>query len=255
MNRRSLISILAFLACWEILARYFVSIPNTIFPPFSQVFVNFANQKFLESLIDNYLLTLIRSTLGFILGLALGLFTGLIITLRRSFDDYLSPIATLAFSVPSVAWIPILIVLIGINEFTLPLSASFMCTYPPILYGVVNTLKMFDRNQLDVADIYCAKRTTKYRLVILPQLIGRLIPMIKTEAVMAWKTVFVVEMVVLPNGIGYLALIYASTLRMDSLIAVVLVLALSLILINSIIGRVEKNFSQVLGGVNEWNFA
>ncbi|MEM4541390.1 MAG: ABC transporter permease subunit [Archaeoglobaceae archaeon] len=217
--------------------------------------MNFANQKFLESLIDNYLLTLIRSTLGFILGLALGLFTGLIITLRRSFDDYLSPIATLVFSVPSVAWIPILIVLIGINEFTLPLSASFMCTYPPILYGVVNTLKMFDRNQLDVADIYCAKRTTKYRLVILPQLIGRLIPMIKTEAVMAWKTVFVVEMVVLPNGIGYLALIYASTLRMDSLIAVVLVLALSLILINSIIGRVEKNFSQVLGGVNEWNFA
>lgn len=255
MNRRNLISIFAFLACWEIFARYFITIPNTIFPSFSQVFILFADQKFVESLIENYLLTLFRSMLGFALGLTLGLFTGLMIMLKRSLDDYLSPIATLAFSVPSVAWIPILIVLVGINEFTLPLSASFMCTYPPILYGVINTLKMFDRNQLEIADIYCAKRTTKYKLVILPQLIGRLIPLIKTEAVMAWKTVFVVEMVVLPNGMGYLALIYASTLKMASLIAVVLVLAVSLILINSALGRIEKNFSRVLGGVNEWNLA
>lgn len=255
MNRRNLISILTFLLCWEILVGYVIKIPNAIFPTFSQVFILFLDQVFLNVLLSNYLLTVLRSMLGFTLGLILGLFTGLMITLRRSLDDYLSPIATLAFSVPSVAWIPVLIVLVGINEFTLPLTASFMCTYPPILYGVINTLKMFDRNQLDIADVYCSKKMTKYRLVILPQLLGRLFPLIKTEAVMAWKTVFVVEMIVLPNGIGYLALLYSSTLKMANLFAVVLVLALSLILINSAIGRIERNFSQILGGINEWNLA
>lgn len=255
MNWRNLLSIFVFLVCWEVLARYFIPIPNTIFPSFSQVFILFMDQKFVESLMDNYLLTLFRSMAGFVLGLTLGLISGLMIMLKRSLDDYLSPIATLVFSVPSVAWIPVLIVFVGINEFTLPLSVSFMCTYPPILYGVINTLKTFDRNQLDIANIYCAGQMTKYKLVILPQLICRLFPLIKTEAVMAWKSVFVVEMVVLPNGIGYLALIYASTLKMASLIAVVLVLSLSLILINSLIGGIEKNFSRVLGGVNEWNLA
>lgn len=254
MNRKNLISLFLLILLWEI-SVYFIQAPSKIFPSFSQVLVQFSDSSFVSDLLNNYLLTLFRAMLGFTFGLVLGLLTGLLITLRSSMDDYLSPIATLVFSVPSVAWIPVLIVLVGINEFTLPLSASFMCTYPPILYGVINTLKMFDRNQLDVADVYCSKKTTKYRLVILPQLLGRLFPLIKTEAVMAWKTVFVVEMVVLPNGIGYLALIYASTLRMDSLFAVILTLALSLILINSLIGKIEKNFSQVMGGVNEWNLA
>ena len=252
---KNMISLLAFFLLWEFTARYLISVPKSIFPPFTQVIWNFTDQSFLSTLLINYSQTLIRSSLGFIIGFLTALFTGLAFSLKRAASDYVSPIATLMFSIPSVAWIPILIVLVGIDEFRLPLIASFMCSYPPLFYGIINTLRNFDRDQLDVAAVYCLKHKTRYRFIILPQLMIRILPSVKTEAVMVWKTVFVSEMLVLPSGIGYLALIYASTLSMDKLIAVVLVLALTLISINTLLDHLEKNFSRTLGGADEWRFS
>lgn len=251
MNVRSIASVLMFFSIWEFTARYLIPVPKAIFPSFTQAIWNFTDQSFLLTLLSNYSQTLLRSLLGFTAGFLSSLLTGLALSLKHTASDYVSPIATLMFSVPSVAWIPVLIVLVGVDEFRLPLVASFMCSYPPILYGVINALRTFDRDQLDVAAVYCLKHRTRYRFVILPQLMARVLPSVKTEAVMVWKTVFVTEMLVLPNGIGYLALIYASTLNMDKLIAVVLVLALTLISINALIDRLEKNSSRILGGVYE----
>ncbi|MGC8974663.1 MAG: ABC transporter permease [Thermoprotei archaeon] len=254
MNLKNVTSVIVFLLLWELTARYLIPVPKTILPPFTQVLWNFTDRSFLVVLLANYLQTLSRSLLGFAVGLICGLLTGLAISIKHAVSDYVSPIATLMFSVPSVAWVPILIVLVGIDEFKLPLVASFMCTYPPILYGIINSLRMFDKDQLDIAAVYCLKHRTKYRFIILPQLLSRILPSIRTEAVMAWKTVFVAEMLVLPSGIGYLALLYASTLNMDKLIAVILVLALTLVLINTLIDKLEKNSSKVLGGIYEGSF-
>ncbi|MEM2476301.1 MAG: ABC transporter permease subunit [Zestosphaera sp.] len=254
MNLKNAVSIFVFFLIWEFTARYLVSAPKTIFPPFTYVLWNFTDKSFLYTLLSNYSQTFFRSLLGFTVGLFLGLLTGLAISIKRSVSDYVSPIATLMFSVPSVAWVPILIVLVGIDEFRLPLVASFMCSYPPILYGVINTLRTFDRDQLDITAVYCLRHKTRYELVILPQLILRILPSIKTEAVMVWKTVFVAEMLVLPNGIGYLALIYASTLNMDKLIAVVLVLSLTLISIDVLLDWLEKNFYRVVNSIYERRF-
>ncbi|MEM1866957.1 MAG: ABC transporter permease subunit, partial [Zestosphaera sp.] len=171
MNLKNAVSIFVFFLIWEFTARYLVSAPKTIFPPFTYVLWNFTDKSFLYTLLSNYSQTFFRSLLGFTVGLFLGLLTGLAISIKRSVSDYVSPIATLMFSVPSVAWVPILIVLVGIDEFRLPLVASFMCSYPPILYGVINTLRTFDRDQLDITAVYCLRHRTRYELVILPQLI------------------------------------------------------------------------------------
>lgn len=255
MNTKNVVSILAFFLVWEFVAGYLVPVPKAIFPTFTGVIWNFLDRSFVITLLSNYSQTILRSLLGFTLGLLSGLLTGLAISLKHTVSDYVSPIATLMFSVPSVAWVPILIVLVGIDEFRLPLAATFMCSYPPILYGVTNALRTFDRDQLDIASVYCLKHRTKYWFVILPQLMTRILPLIKTEAVMVWKTVFVAEMLVLPNGLGYLALLYASTLNMDKLIAVVLVLALTLILITNLMDYFEKNFSRIVGGFYERRFS
>ncbi|MEO3992985.1 MAG: ABC transporter permease subunit [Desulfurococcaceae archaeon TW002] len=255
MNTKNIVSILAFFLIWEFFARYLVPVPKTIFPTFTGVIWNFLDKSFLITLLSNYSQTMLRSLLGFTLGLLSGLLSGLAISFKHTVNDYISPIATLMFSVPSVAWVPILIVLVGIDEFRLPLAATFMCSYPPILYGVTNALRTFDRDQLDIASIYFLRHKTKYWFVILPQLMIRILPLVKIEAVMVWKTVFVAEMLVLPNGVGYLALLYASTLNMDKLIAVVLVLALTLILINTLMDYFEKSFSKIVGGLYERRFS
>lgn len=245
MNYKGLISIGILLLSWELSSRYVVRAP-TIFPSFTQVVSCFTDFLFLDLLVNNYFKSIYRSLLGFAGGLFLGVITGILISLKPSLVEYMSPPATLLFSIPSVAWIPVLIVLIGINEFTLPLAASFMCSYPPILYGIMNALRMFDVNIMDVAKVYCTKLSTRYKLVVFPLLLTRMLPSIRTEAVMVWKTIFVVEMMVLPNGLGYLALTYATTLRMPQLIAVILTLSMTLVFVNALIDAVERRFSKIV---------
>lgn len=245
MSWKGIVSVGILLLSWELSSRYVVKAP-VIFPSFTQVVLSFADPLFLNLLLSNYLKTIYRSTLGFAMGIFLGVFTGILISLKPSLAEYMSPPVTLLFSIPSVAWIPVLIVLIGINEFTLPLAASFMCSYPPVLYGITNALRMLDADVMDVARVYCTKTSTRYKLVVFPLLLTRILPSIKTEAIMVWKTVFVVEMMALPNGLGYLALTYATTLRMPQLVAVILTLSMTLILINALIDATEQRFSKII---------
>ncbi|MEM4487799.1 MAG: ABC transporter permease subunit [Desulfurococcaceae archaeon] len=242
MNSRSVVSIAILALLWELLARYFIQLP-ALFPPLTEIVGNFADYYFILALVNHYIKTLFRSTLGFIAGLLFGLITGLFMVIRKNMVDYVSPLATLMFSVPSVAWIPVLIVLIGINELTLPLVASFMCSYPPILYGVINSFRVFDKDLLDIANVYCTKKLTKYRYIVLPYILTLLLPSIKTEAIMVWKTVFVVEMLALSNGLGYIALLYATSLKMSHLLAVIFVLSMTLLAINSLIDTIEKRLT------------
>lgn len=242
---RGCISIALSLLLWEVLARI-VDAP-ALFPPLTHVVGQLTDPAFLTVLLVNYSKTAFRSLLGFTIGFALGISTGLAISLKRTLVDYMSPLATLLFSIPSVVWVPVLMVLVGINEYTLPLMASVLCSYPPILYGSVNAFRLFESDIWDISRVYCRRWLTRYKLVVLPLLFARLLPSIRVEAVMVWKTVFMVEMLVLPNGLGYLALLYSSTIKMANLIAIVLVMLTTVVAINAVLDALERKFARVMG--------
>ena len=250
MRIKSLISIFFLLLFWEFIGRLNI-INNALFPPFTSVITLFMDAHFTYLVISNYVLTLTRALTGFIIGLIAGISLGILVS-YRSFHEVIQPIATLLFSVPSVAWVPILIVWVGVKEFELPVLASFLCAFPPIFYGVINSLRVMDRDEVDVAFSLGASPKIVFFRIILPQLLLRVIPQIKTEAVMAWKTVFVTEMVALSSGLGYLALTYATSLDTDKLLAVILLLTLNTLLIIELFEYLEKLLSSKWFGDMRW---
>ena len=245
---KSLVSITTLLILWELLSR---SMDNPLFPPFSSVLTLYLDPEFTRILFNNYLITLTRAILGFILGLFMGLSIGFLLS-RGRLSEYVQPVATLFFSIPSVAWIPLLIVWIGLHEFELPLASSFICAFPPILYGSINAFRTIDRDQVDVALTLGADPNTVLKKIIIPQSIPKIIPLIKVEAVMVWKTVFVVEMLVLSNGLGYIAYLYASLIEMDKLLAVIILMALNTLVITQVFDHVERLITRKWFGEEKW---
>ena len=57
---------------------------------------------------------------------------------------------------------------------------------------------------------------------------------------MVWKTVFAAEMVAVPSGLGYLAMIYADSLEIAKLLFVVGLLTATVALLVRILTHLEK---------------
>ena len=197
------------------------------------------DQAFLLKVFHAYLLTALRATLGYLIGLAAGVILGVVAALLR-IDAGLEPVAALVASVPSIAWIPILIALLGVDELRLPVTAAILCSLPPILHEVLAGLRSLDPEEVGVARSLGARGPFLWRTVILPRLFERIFPAAKAEAIMTWKTVFAAEMVAVPSGLGYLAMIYTDSLEMDKLIFVVALLTATVALLVRILTVVER---------------
>ncbi len=223
MRGKAAASIAAFLCVWEALVKLGV-LPRVLVPAPSDVVAFMANPKHAWILAYNLAWTAARASGGFAIGLCVGFSLGFLLSIK-SLNEYLMPVATALFAVPSIAWIPILIVWVGLKPIELPMLASFLCSFPPVLYGVVNTIRTMDPEQVGVAMVLGARPSMIMRKIVLPQTILRVLPLIKTQAVVAWKSTFAAEMIALSTGLGALAMTYATTIDTDGLIAVIAVLS------------------------------
>ena len=254
MNSRVLQQLVLYavlLAAWQILAMLY---PSTWLPSPLDIARVFTEKQFLEKLVDAYTLTALRAVTGFALGLVAGLVIGLGTGLLASpLTGSLEGLASIAASVPSIAWIPLLIAAMGIDSFRLPVAASFLCSFPPILYQVFSALRSIDPEEVAVAQTLGAEGPYLWRTIILPRVVEKIFPAAKIEAVMTWKTVFAAEMIAVPSGLGYLAMVYADLLDVAHVAAIILVLTLSVALIVHVLNTLEKKILAKRGlGVEQW---
>lgn len=214
----------------------------------------FLDKAFLSRLVAAYTDTLIRSLTGFagglVLGVSLGVLTGLF---SMRLGGVFESLASLAASVPGVAWIPLLIAIMGINSFLLPVTASILASFPPIFYQIYSALRSIDPSEVEVAITLGADNRFLWRTIIMPKLMASLFPALKIEAVLAWKIVFAVEMIAATSGLGYLAMMYADLLDVPHVAVLVIVLTLSVALMVKLVSLLEKLVLGKLGlGVEQW---
>lgn len=223
---------------WEALGRSGMY-PIYLFPPFSHVAASFIETSYLSNVLNGLLLTMIRAMAGLIIGTATGIVLGFLF-IGLKLTEYVQPVATVFFVIPSVAWIPLLILWVGLDSFKLPIAAAFMCSFPPILYGMINASRTIDKDQVEVAFTLGASPWMVLRKLLLPISLLKLFPIIKTETVMVWKTVLVVEMVALSTGLGHLLLTYSLIIDVKHVLATIMVFALVMIGIIELIDNLEK---------------
>ena len=220
-----LASVLAALAAWELAARL-APVPTQLFPPFSGVVRALIDLTASGELPLHYVRTLARVVIGFGLGSTLGVAVGAAAAYHRLTYGAAYPLIGLLYAVPAVAWIPLFMLWVGLGE-ALPVTVVFMCSFPPTAYATLTGARSVDAEMIRVARTLGAEGLTLLREVVLPQALPHILSGLKVEAGMAWRTCFVTEMVAMSSGLGLLAMEAQSVLRVDQILAVVLVLAAS----------------------------
>ncbi len=232
-----------FLLLWEMTVRLGVLPENFLLPPFSDVVIEFYNLSMNGVLGDNYLSSLFRVLIGLSVGSIAGIIVGIGMGWNRIADKALSPIISLFYPIPTLGWIPLLMLWIGINEM-LPITLIFICSFFPVLYNTTTGIRNVDEDYIKAARSLGASDRKILLTVVMPLALPNVFTGLRLEAGMAWRVIIAAEMVAIPSGIGALLMKAESLIRIDIILVCLIVLAVMCLLFEKFFQCLENKMTR-----------
>ena len=186
---------------------------------------------------QDLLATTVRVVEGFAFGslvaIALGLVTGLSERAERALEPTLQALRT----VPTLAWAPLLLLWLGIDEppkVTLVAIGAFFPLYVNLVAGITGV----DRKLVEVARVFDLRRWEIARRVVLPAALPDLLTGLRLGATQAWLFVVVAEFFGSSRGLGFRLTDSQQSTRVDFMFVAIVALA--------ILGRVTDTLIRVV---------
>lgn len=144
-----------------------------------------------------------RWALGFALAVGIGVSSGLLLGWSRVLERLSMPTITVLQLVPGLAWIPVAIMLFGVN----PRATIFMVGVTALAPIVINTtagVKGVDEIYLRAARMLGAQDSTLFARVLLPGSLPHLLSGLRVGFANGWRVLVAGEMIVgTGTGLGY----------------------------------------------------
>lgn len=183
--------------------------------------------------------SLLRVLLGFTIGASLALVFAAWVGLSREAEAYLEPTFAGLRSIPSLAWVPLLLLWLGIDETSKIVLIAIGAFFPVYLNGVA-AIRDIDRKLVEVGQMYGFSRTRLVRRILLPAALPGLFTGLRSGLSLAWMFLVAAELIAATKGLGYLLSDGRETSRPDIVLAAIIVLALLGKISDSLLAALEK---------------
>ena len=168
--------------------------------------------------------SLLRVLLGFTIGAGLALVFAAWVGLSREAEAYLEPTFAGLRSIPSLAWVPLLLLWLGIDEASKIVLIAIGAFFPVYLNGVA-AIRNIDRKLVEVGQMYGFTRARLVRRILLPAALPGLFTGLRSGMSLAWMFLVAAELIAATKGLGYLLSDGRETSRPDIVLAAIIVLA------------------------------
>src|SRR5262247_2786157 len=187
---------------WEIAVRAGLS-DGRLLPPPSRIFQEFADLYGTGELQRHVVATLLRMASGFGLGTVAGTLLGAISgysgLMRRLIDPTLQGLR----AVPSIAWIPLFILWLGIFE-TSKVALIAVGVFFPVYLGVMAAILSVDRKIVEVGQVFRLSPPAMIRRILLPAVLPAYVVSLRSGLGLGWMFVIAAEFMGASEGLGYL---------------------------------------------------
>lgn len=197
-----IVSAALFLIAWEAAARFglvdveFVSAPSHIFRQLAEMLSN-----------GDLLIDIAASTRRILVGFSLAMLVGVPLGIALGFFDVLrwivNPLLSVARPLPSLAWIPITLLWLGIGE-TQKYAIVFLGTVAPLIVLVMDATVRVDPLLIKAARNLGASRFQIMLHVILPGALPSILSALRVVLAIAWTCIISAEMIGARRGLGFL---------------------------------------------------
>lgn len=181
-----------------------------------------------------------RVVLGFLTGAALGLALGSVVGLSRLAGAVLEPTLGAVRAVPSLAWVPLLILWMGIGEDS-KLTLIAIGAFFPVYTTVVAALRHVDAHLVEAGRAYGLRGPRLLAAVQLPAAVPSVVAGLRLALAQSWLFLVAAELIASSMGLGFLLMDSGNNGRADRMILAIVLLALLGKLTDALIGLAEKS--------------
>ena len=213
------------------------------------IFEELYNLTFVKKALQQHLVhSLQRLFVGYILAVIIGVIIGTILGLQKIVREMFSPILSLLISVPTIAWIPVLLITMGLGDKTV-ITAIFLGGVFEITYSTIAGIRSVNGQQVNAARIMGVKGLSLFVKVLLPASLVYIMPSLRLSIGYCWRALVGGEMLSAMIAWGIGKMIYEARFWND--IKVMFVGLLIIGLLGVILDRVLlKRLEQ--GTIEKW---
>lgn len=180
-----------------------------------------------------------RVVIGFIIGAAAGLTIGAFVGLSRWVDTLFSPSIGAVRAVPSLAWVPLLMLWVGIGEDSKVILIAIGAFFP-VFTTVSMALQHVDKNLVEAARAFGLKGLRLFSTVQLPAVVPSVISGLRLALAQAWLFLVAAELLASSMGLGFLLTDSQNNGRVDRVLLAIVLLAVLGKISDAILSVFEK---------------
>ena len=180
-----------------------------------------------------------RVLIGFAIGSVIGLAVAAVVGLSRAGDALLNPTLAALRAVPSLAWVPLLILWLQIGEeskITLIAIGAFF----PVFTTVAAALRHIDPHLVEAGRCFGLRGWSLFRTIQLPAVVPSVVSGLRLALAQAWLFLVAAELIASSMGLGFILNDSQQNGRVDRILLAIVLLALLGSLTNAVLGLAEK---------------
>jgi len=233
--RHTLVSLLVFVVCWEVLSHLapYLGIPPFAIPSFVKIAKSFANITAIDIVVT---LARVIAALGvsFVLGLALAM----AMYRSPSLDKYLHPMIRLLMAVPVVSWILFAVLWFPGVEFRIGFVLVIVCG-PVFLIDSLDAMRNVPRELRSMMRSFRPTTMQFFLKLMVPAIVPSIFTSWKVNISLAIRVVTIAELVGAVTGIGHQLSVAQELFSVADVFAWTLVLVVTLFLAEAVLSLIE----------------
>jgi len=187
---------------WELAVRWGWS-NGRLVPPPSVIWNTFVDLASTGELQQHALATLWRVAWGFLFGVLAGTVLGAITGYSALTHRVVDPSLQALRSIPSIAWVPLLILWFGIFEASKVILIA-VGVFFPVYLGVMGAVMSVDRKIVEVGRVFRLSGVAMVRRILLPAVMPAYVISLRAGLGLGWMFVVAAEFLGASTGLGFL---------------------------------------------------
>lgn len=180
-----------------------------------------------------------RVLLGFLIGSSVGLVLGSVVGLSQRASALLAPAIGGVRAVPSLAWVPLLVLYLGIQEDSKVVLVAIGAMFP-VYTTVAGALRHVDAHLVELGRAFGYTRFELLTRVQLPAVIPTVVSGLRLALAQSWLFLVAAELISSSMGLGYLLIESQNNGRIDRIFVAIIALAVLGKVTDALIGLFER---------------
>jgi ABC-type nitrate/sulfonate/bicarbonate transport system permease component len=134
-----------------------------------------------------------RLAVGYFLAVGIGITIGTVLALQKKVREMFSPVLSLLISIPTIAWIPVLLITMGLGDRTV-ITAIFLGGVFEITYSTIAGIRSVNKQQINAARIMGVRSLSLFFKVLLPGSLVTIMPALRLSIGYCWRALVGGEM-------------------------------------------------------------